>query len=128
MCNTAGGIRLKALDFAKYGQLYKNDGLWHGQQLIPKEWIAKTFSKQKPLPERNNEYYGYLFWNKIYHVNGKDYEVWYCSGNGGNSIFIFKDQPLVIVVTAKAYGMPYAHSQVDKMIQEYILPAVIQQQ
>jgi len=122
--NTAGGIRLKALDFAKFGQLYKNDGQWNGQQLIPKEWIAKTFTKQKALPGRPGEYYGYLFWNKIYHANGKSYEVWYCSGNGGNSIFIFKDQPLVIVITAKAYGMPYAHTQVDKMMEEYILPAV----
>jgi CubicO group peptidase (beta-lactamase class C family) len=122
--NTAGGIRLKALDFAKFGQLYKNNGQWHGQQLIPKDWIAKTFTRQKSLPGRPEEYYGYLFWNKTYHVNGKNYEVWYCAGNGGNSIFIFKDQPLVVVITATAYGMPYAHPQIDKMMEQYIIPAV----
>ncbi len=30
----------------------------------------------------------------------KLYEVYYCSGNGGNKIFIFKDYPLVVVLIA----------------------------
>lgn len=123
--NTAGGILMKTLDFAKYGQLYQNNGEWKGRQLIPETWVAKTFSKQKILPDRPNEFYGYLFWNKTYRVAGKDYETYYCAGNGGNTIFVFKDQPLVIVITATAYGAPYAHLQVDLMMQNYLLPAML---
>ena len=123
--NTAGGIQMNALDFAKYGQLYKNNGRWNGQQLIPREWISKTFTRQKQISGRDNEYYGYLFWNKTFTVKGKSYEAFYCAGNGGNTIFIFKDQPLIIVVTASAYGQFYAHRQVAKMMTDYILPAVI---
>jgi CubicO group peptidase (beta-lactamase class C family) len=123
--NTAGGIQMNALDFAKYGQLYKNNGRWNGQQLIPREWINKTFTRQKQIPGRDNEYYGYLFWNKTFTVKGKSYEAFYCAGNGGNSIFIFKDFPLVVVVTASAYGQFYAHRQVATMMNDYILPAVI---
>lgn len=125
VANTAGGIRLKALDFAKYGQLYKNKGYWKGRQLIPKNWVNKSFTKQKSIPGRNNEFYGYLFWNKIYKVNDKEYETFYCSGNGGNKIFVFKDEPLVIVITATAYGAMYGHLQVDKMMQNFILPSVL---
>jgi hypothetical protein len=58
-------------------------------------------------------------------VNGKAYEVFYCSGNGGNRIFIFKDQPLVIVMTATAFGTSYGFTQVDKMMEDYLLPAVL---
>ncbi|NIG53963.1 serine hydrolase [Chitinophaga sp. Cy-1792] len=123
--NTAGGIRLSALDFARYGLLYKNRGRWKGRQLIPGEWVEKTFTKYQQIPGKPGEYYGYLFWNKQYQVGGKTYETWYCTGNGGNKIFVFKDQPLVIVVTASAYGQPYAHSQVDRMMKDYILPAVL---
>lgn len=123
--NTAGGIQLKALDFAKYGQLYKNGGIWQGQQILPSEWIRSTFTKYHPLPYGPDQYYGYFFWNKKYDVGGKACETWYCTGNGGNKIFVFTDQPLVIVVTATAYGMPYAHPQVDKMMTDYILPAVL---
>ncbi|MBS1665482.1 MAG: serine hydrolase [Bacteroidetes bacterium] len=123
--STAGGIRMRALDFAKYGQLYKNDGEWKGKQILPKEWIVKTFTKYRPIPGRPDEYYGYLFWNKKYQVNGKSYETDYCTGNGGNKIFIFKDLPLVVVITATAYNQPYAHPQVDKIMTDYILPAVV---
>lgn len=125
VANTAGGIQMNALDFAKYGLLYKNGGVWNKQQIIPKTWVEKTFTKQKQIPGRDNEFYGYLFWNKSFQVNGKAYEAFYCAGNGGNYILMFKDLPLVIVVTATAYGQPYAHPQVAKMLSEYILPAVI---
>lgn len=123
--NTAGGIQMNALDFAKYGQLYKNGGEWNHQQVLPKEWVDKTFTKQLPVKGRSDEYYGYLFWNKSFAVRNTSYEAFYCAGNGGNYILVFKDQPLVIVITATAYGQSYAHSQVSKMLSEYILPAVI---
>ncbi|QDK78594.1 serine hydrolase [Spirosoma sp. KCTC 42546] len=123
--STAGGIRMNALDFAKYGQLYKNGGQWQGKQLIPAAWVSQTFTHHKPIPGRKDEYYGYLFWNKTYQVDGKAYETYYCSGNGGNKIFVFKDQPLVVVVTATAYNTAYAHPQVDKILEQYILPAVV---
>ena len=69
--------------------------------------------------------YGLLFWNMTYHVDGRPYETFFCTGNGGNKIFVFLDQPLVVVVTATAYGKPYMHTQVDKMMERYILPAVV---
>ena len=125
VANTAGGLRMSALDFARYGELYRNKGLYNGKQLLPKEWVTKSFTKYLPIPGRTNEYYGYLFWNKTYVVNGKSYEAFYCTGNGGNKIYVFQNIPLTIVITAKAYGRPYAHPQVDKMMEEYILPAVL---
>jgi CubicO group peptidase (beta-lactamase class C family) len=124
--NTAGGLKMTSIEFAKFGQLYKNDGTWNSQQIIPKEWVNKTFTRQIQIPERENEYYGYLFWNKTYTVNRKSYEIFYCAGNGGSKIFIFKDLPIVIVVTAKAYNKPFAHTQVDKIMQNYLIPAILE--
>lgn len=123
--NTAGGLRMSTLDFARYGQLYQNKGKWNGKQLLSASWVAKTFTKQLPIGGRNNEYYGFLFWNKTFTINGKNYETFYCTGNGGSKIYVFKDIPLTVVITAKAYNRPYGHPQVDKMMQEYILPAVV---
>jgi CubicO group peptidase (beta-lactamase class C family) len=124
--NTAGGIRMNALDFAKFGQLYKNNGKWNGKQIIPETWVNKTFTKYKSIPGRKDEFYGYLFWNKKYIVRDKAYETYYCAGNGGNKIYVFTNQPLVIVITSTAYGMSYAHSQNDRMMTDYILPAVLE--
>ncbi len=48
---------------------------------------------------------------KIYKVAGKEYETYYCTGNGENKIFIFPNHPWVIVITASAYGTGYAHAR-----------------
>lgn len=119
--NTAGGLQMNALDFAKYGQLYKNGGAWHGKQIIPKEWVQKSFRSQVKIQSRTSEQYGYLFWNKTF--GGHD--AFYCAGNGGNYIIVFKDQPLVIVITSTAYGQYYAHPQSTKIVSEYLLPAIL---
>ena len=125
VANTAGGIQMNVLDFAKFGQLYKNGGAWNGQQILRKEWVEKSLAKQVALPADRDGYYGYQFWNKTFEIKGKSYEVSYCTGTGGNKIYIFKNAPLVIVITSKAYRLPQAHSQVKKMMENYILPAMI---
>lgn len=123
--NTAGGIRLRAIDFARYGQLYKNKGFWNGKQILSEQWVQKSLERQIEQ-SLDDGYYGYLFWNKTYKLNNREYEVSYCSGNGGNKIYIFKDIPLVVVITSSAYGNPSAHPNADKMMIEYILPAVLE--
>ncbi|MBC2844949.1 serine hydrolase domain-containing protein [Winogradskyella flava] len=122
--NTAGGIRLRAIDFAKYGQLYKNKGIWNGKQILTERWVEKSLDKQIEQ-SLDKGYYGYLFWNKVFSISNKDYEVSYCNGMGGNKIFIFKDIPFVVVITSSAYNSPRAHDNVDKMMIEYILPALL---
>jgi len=120
----AGGLRMKALDFAKFGQLYKNDGMWNGKQILDKNWVQKSFTNYF-ADNKESEGYGYLFWRKVYKVGNKTFESYQSSGNGGNKIIIFKELPLVIVITAKAYNKPYSHSQADKIVQEYLLPSVL---
>ena len=122
VANTAGSLQLCSLDYAKFGQLYKNQGTWNGKQILSQEWITKSLSHQMPISE--DEFYGYLFWNKTYKVNGLDYEVYYSSGNGGNRIFIFKNKPIVIIITSTAYNTPYGEKQVEKIMQEYLIPVI----
>jgi CubicO group peptidase (beta-lactamase class C family) len=124
VANTAGGLQMTALDYAKFGQLYQQKGRWKNQQILDAYWVEKTFTKRVSIPERANEFYGFLFWNKTFQINGKPYETFYCAGNGGSKIYIFKDLPITIVITAKAYNRPYGHLQVDKMMEDYILKAI----
>jgi CubicO group peptidase (beta-lactamase class C family) len=123
--NTAGSLQMTSLDYAKYAQLYKNNGTWKDKQIVPVNWIQKTLKHQIKIPERDNQFYGYLFWNKTFSFKSKNYETYYCAGNGGNEFIIFKDLPLVIIITSKAYNKPYGHSQADKIVLDYILPSII---
>lgn len=122
----AGGLKMNALDFAKFGQLYKNNGEWKGKKVIDKAWIKKSLTNYFP-ENKDFEGYGYLFWRKVYKVGDKSFEAYQCSGNGGNKIIMFTEIPLVIVITAKAYNKAYAHPQSEKIVQEYLLPAVYEQ-
>lgn len=123
VANTAGGLQMASLDFARFGQLYKNGGLWNGAQVLPADWVKASLTSYSP-PHGDRAGYGYLFWKKEFKVSDKTHEAFLCSGNGGNKIIIFSDLPIVIVVTATAYNQPYAHPQVDRMLQDYVLPAV----
>jgi CubicO group peptidase (beta-lactamase class C family) len=123
--NTAGGFQMNSLDNARYGQLYLTNGLYKEKQILPEKWVQSSLSKHIAIPKRENEFYGYLLWNKKYIVNNKEIEAYYASGNGGNKIMIFNDISAVVVITATAYGQPYMHQQVDEIIQKYILPVLI---
>lgn len=120
----AGGLQMRALDLAKFGQLYKNNGVWNGKTILDKNWITKSFTNYFS-DNKDFEGYGYLFWRKLYKVGDKIFEAYQSSGNGGNKIIMFTDIPLVIVITAKAYNKSYAHPQADKIVQEYLLPAIM---
>lgn len=124
VANTAGGIQLTSLDFAKFGQLYLEDGRWNDQQILPKKWVEASMTRYYETTYDSNGY-GYLLWNKEYQVGDESYGTFYCSGNGGNKIFVFKELDAVIVVTASAYGQSYAHPQVDSMMIKYILPSIL---
>ncbi|MBW8523096.1 beta-lactamase family protein [Chryseobacterium chendengshani] len=125
VANTAGSLQMTSLDYAKYAVLYKNNGIWNGKQILPQDWVQKTFTHQIKIPERENEFYSYLFWNKTVNYKGKNYETYYCAGNGGNEFIIFKDLPIVIIITAKAYNKPYGHPQAEKIVRDFILPAIL---
>ncbi len=125
IAHTAGGLAMSALDFAKYGQLYKNNGVWNGKQVLTSEWVKQSMANYfADTPEQSP--YGFLFWNQEFSTEKKSYEAFYASGYGGNKIVMFTDQPLVIVITATAFGESYAHPQVELMIENYILPAVLE--
>lgn len=125
VANTAGSLQMRSLDYAKYAQLYKNNGNWNGYQILPKGWIEKTFTHQINIEGRENEFYSYLFWNKMIQYKGKNYETYYCSGNGGNEFIIFQDLPLVIIITSKAYNKPYGHPQADRIVKDFLLPSIL---
>lgn len=123
--NTAGGLRMSALDFAKYGQLYQTGGKWDGKQIIPRTWVEKTLTRQVRRGPGEDEHYGYLFWYGTLNNKGNQHDMFLATGNGGNKIFVFRGQPLVVVITATAYGKWYMHRQVTSMMERYVLPALI---
>ena len=43
-----GGLNLTARDFAKLGELYRREGEWQGQRLVPADWVAASVRCDEP--------------------------------------------------------------------------------
>jgi len=46
--NGCTGVKLNALDFARFGHLFLNQGRWDGRQLVPAGWVAAATRNQVP--------------------------------------------------------------------------------
>jgi len=61
----ASHLRMPTEDIAKFGQLYLQNGVWNGKQIISKEWVKEASSKQINNGKNDNSWgygYGYQFW------------------------------------------------------------------
>jgi hypothetical protein len=91
-----------ARDFARFGLLYYNNGVWNGEQILPASWVKETV---QPSTADARKHYGYQFW-----LNGYEARVlsrrWYpdvpadmyfADGYGGQDIYIIPSKQLVVV-------------------------------
>lgn len=110
--NTGGwGLTLSPFDMAKIGQLYLNNGMWSGKQIVSASWIEES-TKEHSRWEKLNLSYGYLWWVE----NGNGYMA---MGDGGNAIYVNTNRKLVIAIAS--FIMPKVKDRI-KLIKEYIEP------
>ncbi|QSB28923.1 serine hydrolase [Flavobacterium sp. CLA17] len=110
-------VYLSSRDMGKLGLLYMNQGVWNGKQVISKDWVKESLTKQSVVQGVN---YGYLWWLKYLDVNGVRYNGKAAQGNGGQKIYIWEEQNMVTIITGGNYN---SQSPSDEIIQKYILPA-----
>jgi len=111
-------IYLHPRDMAKFGLLYLNKGVWNKKQVIPAEWVTESFRKHSVVQGVD---YGYLWWLKYLDADGGvRYYGKAAQGNGGQKIYIFPDQDLVVAITGGNYN---SKSPSDELISKYILPS-----
>jgi hypothetical protein len=89
---------------------------------VPLEWAEASLTSQAARPDGGH--YGSLFWDTGWTIGGQRFGAFNASGNGGNKIYVFTTHPLVVVLPATAYNQPYAHPQVEKLMEQLVLPAL----
>jgi len=64
-----GGLNAVLRDYARFGQLYLNEGAWKGEQVIPAEWVKESVTPDAPhlQPGKNSASswvlgYGFQWW------------------------------------------------------------------
>ncbi|WP_373004900.1 serine hydrolase domain-containing protein [Sulfurimonas sp.] len=82
-------FRMNILDLARFGLLMENNGKWHNDSIIFKQWIQESFKKYTILDNKFCNSYGYMWWSS------KDI---YCArGFGGQWLVILPKSNIVIV-------------------------------
>lgn len=96
-----GGLHISLRDYARFGRLYMNDGVFEGKQIIPKNWIkdsVETNAPQLKAPKDGKPYselgYGYQWW-----IPEGDENEFMAIGVFGQWIYINPDKEVIIVKT-----------------------------
>jgi CubicO group peptidase (beta-lactamase class C family) len=109
------GINARAIDFAKFGRLFLENGEWNGVQVIPQEWVADSTRPDRSLPDAAyypdefgqmifdalDGYYKYMWYGFMRTGNGPDFTA---AGDRGQYIYLSPSKNLIIVRNATAYG------------------------
>lgn len=83
-----------ARDWARFGLLYYNNGVWKGDTILPKGWVDYTRTTAKA----SNGKYGAMFWlNKAHQLPNAPDDTYSCQGHRGQRIFIIPSRYLVVV-------------------------------
>ena len=91
-----------ARDWARFGLLYLNDGVFNNQRILPEGWVQATAT---PAPAANRGQYGFQFWLNRGAKNNSDNRIYpHCptdmfnaDGYEGQYVFIIPSKNLVIV-------------------------------
>lgn len=98
-----------ARDWARFGLLFLNEGVWNGERLLPEDWIKYTTT---PAPAAKRGEYGAQFWlnageagnksNRIYPDVPTD--LYWADGFEGQNVFILPSKQLVVVKLSQTTG------------------------
>jgi len=80
----------------EFGQLYLNDGVHEGEQVISSAWVQQSHQPRARSPRGQGRFYGYGWW--LRDLAGMQVPVAW--GYGGQLIFVVKELDLVVVATS----------------------------
>lgn len=86
-------INLTPQDFARFGLLYARGGMWDGERIVPERWVDYS---RMPTPTNADGIYAAQWWLDPAHPG-----LMYASGFNGQSINVFPEEDLVIVVLSE---------------------------
>lgn len=121
---TGGGLRLSSRDLLKFPQLYLNNGVWGQTRIVDESWVKASTQPHAQIDDDTE--YGYLWWLKTFKSGGRSYPAFFMSGNGGNKVVAVPSLDSVIVITSTNFSTKGMHEQTERLLTEYILPALQQ--
>lgn len=120
LAQAGGGLGLRSRDLLALGQLYLDEGRIGDTQLIPAEWVRR--STRAHANAREGTDYGYLWWLMRFEVGDSSWRSFAMAGSGGNTVQVFPDQRVVVVVTTTNFHVQNPHGVTARLLTEHVLP------
>jgi CubicO group peptidase (beta-lactamase class C family) len=115
--SAASGLRLRALDLAKVGQLIADGGMYKGKRIVSEKALATMLKPRMQIG--SNFQYGH-FWYLLGPIDNPVLAAAF--GNGGQRLSVNAKQNLVTVIFAGNYNQPDDWKLPVKVIEDYIVP------
>jgi CubicO group peptidase (beta-lactamase class C family) len=85
----------RAVDYAKVGRLYLNNGNWNGEQVVPAAWVRQSLNVSSG---KNGSIYSYQWW----HNDAQDFMA---EGILGQFVYVYPAKNIIIVrLGSDGYG------------------------
>ncbi len=104
------GLFISARDAAKFGQLFLDEGVWKGEQLVPASWVEESTTAKNNGAGDGTGSYGYQWWMRSFDVGGYGtyqpphgqgrYTAYYAFGHAGQFIYVIPEMNMVVVFTS----------------------------
>lgn len=120
-----GGMRMTSRDWLEIGQLMMNQGTHNKQNIINAEWVDASFTRRAVIDEGRKTEYGYLWWIFDFKTADQTITAYAAAGNGGNYMFMIPALEAQVVITSTAYNTNYMHQQSQKILTDYVIPALL---
>lgn len=123
------GASMTSRNMLKWGMLAKNKGVWNGEQLVGKEFIAKATGKIIEMGEDDIFFttenitkpgYGYYWWQAEIKIGDKSYFSTSAQGGGGQYTILIDELDLIIVTTAHARDIRPLKVTANGILQAFI--------
>lgn len=103
-----GGLNLTTRDYARFGQMIAQNGMWQGQQIVPADWVAQSTAPSAPNTPEDLQY-GFQWWIPADARSGE----FFARGIYGQYIYIDQQSGTVIAVNSadRQFREPDAHPQ-----------------
>ena len=88
-------LYITARDFARFGQLYLDEGCVDSLRVFPEGWVDYTVT---PASDSKGGYGAFFWLNKGKELPDVPEDMYYCKGHDGQRIFIIPSKELVVVI------------------------------
>jgi len=105
----------------RLGELYRLDGVWEGERVLPEGWVEQSWTPRVRSPWSGGSY-GYGWWI----ARAGDHDVYYAWGYGGQMVYVVPGLSMTVVMTSdpNARSVDGHIQSLHSLVARELIPAV----